>query len=162
VNQAKGALAPSAIAAPPLALTDQSGQAFDLAQLSGEPALVTFAFAHCETMCPTLVRDVLRIRREVRREDIPLVIVTVDPWRDVPARLSSIAAAWNLSSSDRILSGAIDQVNQVLDDWNIARRRDPVTGDVVHALVVVLVNSDSRTARVDASIDGLRSILTGL
>ena len=163
VNQANGALAPSAIAVPPLALTDQSGQSFDLAHLKGAPVLVTFAFAHCETMCPTLVRDVLRIRREVQREDIPLVIVTVDPWRDVPARLSSIAIAWNLSSGDRILSGAIEQVNQVLDDWNIARRRDPVTGDIVHALVVVLVNSDGRTAtRAHASVDGLRTILTGL
>jgi len=163
VNQAKGALAPAAIAAAPLALTDQSGQSFDLAHLSGAPVLVTFAFAHCETMCPTLVRDVLRTRREAQRDDIPLVIVTVDPWRDVPARLSSIATAWSLAPGDRVLSGAIDQVNQVLDDWNIARRRDPVTGDVVHALVVVLVNSDGRTAtRVDANVDGLRTILAGL
>lgn len=161
VNFADGAVAPTAVGVPALALTDQDGQMFDLAKLAGAPVLVTFAFAHCETMCPTLVRDVLRIRTEARRPDIPLVIVTVDPWRDVPARLTSIATAWNLAPVDRILSGAVDQVNQVLDDWGIARRRDPVTGDVVHALAVVLVNGDGRTAtRVDANVEGLRTILT--
>jgi protein SCO1/2 len=163
VNVAKGALAPTMIRVPALALTDQDGQLFDLAKLAGGPVLVTFAFAHCETMCPTLVRDVLRIRTETRRPDIPLVIVTVDPWRDVPARLPGMATAWSLAPGDRILSGAVDQVNQVLDGWGIARRRDPDTGDVVHALAVVLVNSDGRTGtRVDAEVDGLRTILAGL
>lgn len=162
VNVATGALAPTTIRVPALALTDQDGQLFDLAKLAGGPVLVTFAFAHCETMCPTLVRDVLRIRTETRRSDIPLVIVTVDPWRDVPARLPGMATAWSLAPGDRILGGAVDQVNQVLDGWGIARRRDPDTGDVVHALAVVLVNSDGRTGtRVDAEVDGLRTILAG-
>jgi protein SCO1/2 len=163
VNQEDGAFAPSAIAVPPLALTDQTGQPFNLASLAGAPVLVTFAFAHCETMCPTLVQNVLRIRRETGRDDIPLVIVTVDPWRDVPARLASIAAAWSLAPGDRVLSGEIHDVNQMLDGWSIARRRDLATGDVVHAMVAVLVNSDGRTAtRVDVDVEGLRAILAGL
>ena len=44
----------------------------------------------------------------------------------------------------------------------LARRRDADTGDVLHALVVMLVNPDGRTARrMDANWEGLRAILSG-
>jgi cytochrome oxidase Cu insertion factor (SCO1/SenC/PrrC family) len=144
-----------------LMLIDQHGQPFDLRQVSG-PALVTFAFGHCATMCPTLVRDVLRIRKEAGREDVPLVVVTVDPWRDDPSRLASIAKAWQLAPGDRLLSGTVDSVNATLDDWGIARQRDQTTGDVVHAMVTFFVHPGAQTAtRIDGSTDPLRALLGG-
>ena len=149
-----------AVSVPPLALTDQHGLMFDLRGVSEGPVLVSFAFAHCETMCPTAIRDILRIRHETGREDIPLVIVTVDPWRDVPARLPAIAAGWNLAPADRVLSGTIAGVNSTLDAWGVARRRDEQTGDVVHPLVALLVQPGGRSAaRVDGGMEGLRAIL---
>jgi cytochrome oxidase Cu insertion factor (SCO1/SenC/PrrC family) len=148
-----------AIRTPPLALTDQHGELFDLQSLVGRPVIVTFAFAHCETICPTLVRDVLRARRDAGREDIPLVVVTVDPWRDVPSRLPAIAAAWDLASNDRVLSGAIDSVNHALDVWGVGRSRSDTTGDLSHAAVVVLVD---RTARRARRLDGAWERLAGL
>lgn len=148
------------VGVPPLALTDQHGLTFDLRDASEGPVLVSFAFAHCETMCPTAIREILRIRRETGREDIPLVIVTVDPWRDVPGRLPSIAAGWNLAPADRVLSGTIAEVNSTLDAWGVARRRDEQTGDVVHPLLAFLVQRGGQTAgRVDGGMEGLRAIL---
>jgi cytochrome oxidase Cu insertion factor (SCO1/SenC/PrrC family) len=156
------ASSPSTVSVPPLVLTDQHGQVFDLRQAAAGPVLVTFAFAHCETMCPTQIRDLLRIRSEAGRADIPLVVVTVDPWRDVPSRLPTIAAAWNLAPGDHVLSGNVDEVNAALNAWGIARQRDEVTGDVLHALVAVLTHPGARTAtRVDASMEPLRTILGG-
>jgi len=147
---------------PPLTLTDQHGLRFDLAEAGEGPVLVSFAFAHCETMCPTVIREILRLRSETGRARIPLVIVTVDPWRDVPARLASIAAGWNLAPGDRVLSGTIAEVNTALDAWGVARRRDEQTGEVVHPLVAFLVHRGGRAAaRVDGSMEGLRAILTG-
>lgn len=154
--------APSTIDVPDLVLTDQHGQVFNLRQAAAGPVLVTFAFAHCETMCPTQIRDLQRIRSEAGRDDIPLVVVTVDPWRDVPSRLRTIAEAWKLAPADRILSGSVDEVNATLDAWGVARQRDEVTGDVFHALAAVFVHPGSRTAiRVDAFMEPLRTILGG-
>lgn len=136
---------------PPLALVDQHGLPFDLTARAGGPVLVTFAFAHCATVCPTLVSELLRVRRRAARGDIPLVIVTVDPWRDVPARLSTIAARWRLAQGDRVLGGDIPSVTRVLDDWGIGHSRDARTGDVTHAAVVFLVDRGGRRAtRFDA------------
>lgn len=149
---------------PDLRLVDQHGRQFDLRSLTseGKPVLVTFAFAHCETMCPTAIRELLRIRTEAGRNDIPLVIVTVDPWRDVPSRLPAIADAWRLAPNDRVLSGGIDEVSATLDAWAIVRQRDETTGDVVHPVAAVLVYpGGTRGTRFDGSFDGLRAILTG-
>lgn len=149
-----------AMTTPPLALTDQHGALFDLRSLEGRPVVVTFAFAHCETVCPTLVREVKRARQQAQREDIPLVIVTVDPWRDVPSRLSAIASTWDLAPNDRVLSGSIQSVNHVLDRWSVGRSRSETTGNVSHAAVVVLVSGDARRAwRMDGGWDGLAEML---
>jgi len=154
--------APLRVDVPDLRLIDQHGRAFDLRSLAGGPVLVSFAFAHCETMCPTAIRELLRIRAESGRGDIPIVVVTVDPWRDVPSRLASIAEAWKLSPGDRVLTGSVDEVNAVLDAWSIGRTRDQSTGEVVHSVAALLVHTGGTTAtRFDGVFGGLRAILTG-
>jgi cytochrome oxidase Cu insertion factor (SCO1/SenC/PrrC family) len=113
-------------------------------------------------MCPTAIRELLRIRDESERGDVPLVVVTVDPWRDVPSRLTTIAAAWKLARGDRVLSGSVEDVNAALDAWSIARRRDAATGEVVHPLTASLVQTGGITAtRFDGGFERLRAILTG-
>ena len=47
--------------------------------LNRERVLVTFAFGHCGTVCPTLVHDLLAARARGRHLTLPLVIVTLDP-----------------------------------------------------------------------------------
>jgi cytochrome oxidase Cu insertion factor (SCO1/SenC/PrrC family) len=76
-------------AAPALALTDQTGREVTLESYRGRPVLVAFAFAHCQTVCPLVVGDVLAARRQLGT-DPPVLIVTLDPWRDTPSRLASI------------------------------------------------------------------------
>lgn len=145
---------------PALVLTDQHGMEADLAGIAAQgPVLVTFAFAHCADVCPTLVRDVLRARADAARPDIPLLVVTVDPWRDTPGRLAGMASAWGLQNTDLVLGGSIDAVTAALDAWSVGRARDPATGDVSHAAVVVLVARGGRTAvrlaGVPASLEGM-------
>jgi len=126
--------------APPLSLVDQHGRPFSLDALRGRRVMVTFAFAHCQTVCPTLVRDLKAARREARAEDAALVVVTLDPWRDVPARLGAIAEQWQLNADDRVLSGPVDDVLRVLDAWQVAHARDERTGDVSHSSTVMLLD----------------------
>jgi hypothetical protein len=93
---------------------------------------------------------------------VPLIVVTVDPWRDVPSRLPSIAAGWGLAPGDRVLSGSIEDVNAVLDAWGIARRRDAATGDVAHARTAVVIEKGGRAAvRLDGEMESLARLLAG-
>ncbi len=77
--------------APPLALVDQAGREVTLASFRGCPVLVAFAFAHCQTVCPLIVSDVLAARGRFEGNQPAVLLITLDPWRDTPSRLPSIA-----------------------------------------------------------------------
>ncbi len=128
-------------------LVDQNGAPFSLERLGGRPAFVTFAYAHCETVCPLLVRSALAARAELAGErDVAVVALTLDPWRDTPGRLASMAEQWKLSGGDLALSGAVDDVERALDAWQVPRERDARTGDLVHPALVYLVEPDGMVA----------------
>lgn len=138
--------------APTVSLIDQHGAATSLADFRGSRALVTFAFGHCTTMCPAIVSDLKAARRTARREDLPIVVVTLDPWRDTPERLQTIVQHWQLGPQDRVLSGSIPEVERLLDEFGIARRRDLRTGDIIHTSTVMLLDEKGSIAwRVDGA-----------
>jgi cytochrome oxidase Cu insertion factor (SCO1/SenC/PrrC family) len=130
--------------APPLGLVDQHGQAFSLDALRGRRVMVTFAYAHCQTICPTIVKDLKSARRDARADDAALVVVTLDPWRDTPSRLRTIAAQWQLSPEDRVLSGPVTDVLRVLEAWKVSHARDEQTGEVTHTSAAALLGRDGR------------------
>ncbi len=135
-----------------LRLVDQSGETFDLARYMdrGKPVLVTFAFAHCETVCPVLVQDVLDAQRiadqDPDTERPAVVVVTVDPWRDRPARLPHVAMQWGLESDAHVLSGSIDDVLETLRAWEVNISRDELTGEITHPALVYVIDRLGRVA----------------
>lgn len=130
--------------APPLNLVDQRGSTVTLAGLRGRPALVTFAYAHCETVCPVVVAEVVRARDRTPDQRPAIVVVTLDPWRDTPSRLSAMADLWGLSGDAAVLSGPVPDVEAVLDRWNVPRTRDPHTGEVTHPNLVYVLDGTGR------------------
>ena len=126
-------------------LVDQRGRPFTLASLGGRPAIVTFAFAHCEAICPLLVQGARSARDELRGErPMALVVITLDPWRDTPATLPRLTGRWGLEEADFLLGGSVEAVESALDAWNVARERDARTGDVSHPALAFLVAGDGR------------------
>jgi cytochrome oxidase Cu insertion factor (SCO1/SenC/PrrC family) len=146
--------------APPLVLTDQHGAVTDLADLRGRWIMVTFAFGHCEDICPVIVQHARRAREDEGAAHVPLFVVTLDPWRDTPDRLPSIAAAWELAGDDRVLGGSVAEVTAALDGWRVARQRDTATGDVLHGSTIVLVDPAGREAwRIEGAPQRAREAL---
>ena len=128
-------------------LVDQSGQPFLRESLGGRRALVTFAFAHCTAVCPLLVQGTLEAREELRGEvDLAVVALTLDPWRDTPARLPDMAARWGLQEGDFVVGGGVAAVEAALDAWGVPRERDERTGEVSHPSLTFLVEGDGTVA----------------
>lgn len=72
-------------------LQDQHGQPFSLTQLQGRWSLVFFGYASCPDICPTtlaLLQQVQAQLQESVRDQVQVVMVTVDPARDTVATLS--------------------------------------------------------------------------
>jgi len=127
-------------------LVDQNGQPFQLSSLEGRAALITFAFGHCGTMCPVVVHQTRQARLE-NDPELAIVVFTLDPWRDTPSRLPALVDQYALDAgSDFVVSGSVDDVNAVLDAWNMPRERDERSGDITHPGLVYLVDGDGTVA----------------
>lgn len=137
--------------APALGLVDQHGTPAVIESFRGRIVLVAFAYAHCTTVCPVIVRDLLEARRQLGEGAPPLLIVTLDPWRDPPSRLPAIARQWQLDSGSRVLSGTVDDVEVVLSAWQVPRTRNPATGELIHPALVYVVNP---LGRITHLLDG--------
>lgn len=120
-------------------LVDQRGQRVSFSELG--TVVLTFAFGHCSTVCPAIVHDVLAARGQRSGSPLPIVVVTLDPWRDTPEHLHKIATAWGLGGTDRVLSGTVEEVNALLDALDVQRRRDTRTGDVEHVSAIMTTDA---------------------
>jgi len=137
---------------PALALVDQSGDTVTLDAFRGRAVLVTFAFAHCETVCPLVVHAALSVRDKLAStnpERTPAVlVVTLDPWRDTPSRLPAIATQWGMTGDAHVLSGPPEEVERALNAWRIPRVRNEKTGDISHPTMVYVIAPNGRIAYV--------------
>ncbi len=130
---------------PAFKLVDQHGATFENAGLTGGPTVLTFVFAHCQTVCPALVRTLTTASRDLGG-DARVVLVTLDPWRDTPATLAGAMAGWPLPAETRFLSGDPAAVSRLLDELQVARARDLQNGDVSHVPLVMLVDARGQVA----------------
>lgn len=127
-------------------LVDQTGTHFGSDRLDGRPALVTFAFGHCATLCPAVVHQARATRLELGPE-WRIVVFSLDPWRDTPSRLSALVDQFELDgTADFVVSGDVEAVNDHLDAWGIPRVRDESTGDITHPGIVYLVDRSGAIA----------------
>ena len=135
-------------AAPALRLVDQNGEAFDLAAVRGRPVFLTFAYGHCVTVCPQLVKAMRTAREHYPGPPPAAVVVTLDPWRDRPGSLPSLARAWNLErrSGGYMLSGEIDDVVAAANAYDVGFVRDAQSGQIDHAGLVFVLDAEGRMA----------------
>jgi protein SCO1 len=152
--------------APPLRLSAHDGTEVDLAELRGTPVLVTFAYAHCSTICPLVVKHALDAQAALRGGPYApaVIILTLDPWRDTPSRLPAMARGWGLPERDAwILGGSVEAVEAALDAWDVPRTRSMTTGEVTHPSLTYIVDREGRLAYASTGgTDALISLLRRL
>jgi protein SCO1/2 len=105
--------------APPLALTDQHGQPFDLSAAKGDAVLLFFGYTSCPDVCPTTLSDFSAIKADLGEdaERVRFVFVTVDPERDTPARVGEYLAAFDPAFVG--LTGTPDQITQAKAGYGV-------------------------------------------
>lgn len=136
----------TALEIPAFRLVDQSGVVFDDARLRGRPTVLSFVFAHCQTVCPVLVRSLSTAARELGPDAAGMALVTMDPWRDTPGALPALAERFALPAGAHLVSGDPGDVCRLLDTLQVARERDLRSGDVSHAPLVMILDADGRIA----------------
>lgn len=132
-------------AAPALTLVDQHGERISLGSFRGRPVVLTFVFAHCQSLCPLLVEAIKQAHPGAAPSEV--LLVTLDPWRDTPNVLPAIARQWEVPRHFHVLSSRrVDDVLEVINAYQVPFERNEKSGDIVHPGLVFLIDSEGRLA----------------
>jgi protein SCO1/2 len=129
------------------AFTDQRSRPFTRASLEGHWTLLFTSFTHCPDVCPTTLALMAGLRREVARDDLQFLFVSVDPERDTPE-----AIARYLAHFDPALVGATGsrgEMERFTAGLGLAQVRNPGVGNeytVDHSTALVLIDPRARLA----------------
>jgi len=131
-----------------LGLVNQYGETIELADLQARETIVTFAYAHCETICPMIVQTARKAAAYLDRRPVNLVMITLDPWRDTPSKLPRLMERWALDQFEHahLLSGDVDAVQAVLEGYNIPTQRDSQNGEIAHPAIAYVLDREGRIA----------------
>jgi protein SCO1 len=135
---------------PPFELIGQDGGPFGSKDLAGRVWVASFIFTQCETVCPTITRQMARIQGRTRNLEpaFHLVSITVDPEFDDPARLAAYARAHRASPRMwTFLTGSVGAVREtVVRGLRVSIESHPERphGGSSHGTNLVLVDGEGR------------------
>lgn len=110
-----------------LALTDQNGQPFTLADHRGKVILLYFGYTYCPDYCPTTLADFQQVRANLGEQasEVEVVFVSVDPARDTPARMKEYLAFFDPTFIG--VTGTQEELKPIERDYFVQVSMDPAT-----------------------------------
>lgn len=143
-------------------LIDSNNSTFNSSILEGQVIIVNFFLTNCHNACPTITSDLENINQYFsphHAENLTIISITVDPWRDSPSDLRDYMNYFNVSwphlTTDEFIDGDFSEVEQIWSDFgitvvltesenstSIAGRGHTVYYDVEHTNGIVIIGRD--------------------
>jgi protein SCO1/2 len=119
--------------APDFSLVSSSGHELKISQYRGKVVLLAFGFTSCTEVCPTTLNTFAVARRKLRSAaaDVQVVYITVDPQRDVPARLAKYLGSFDPTFVGG--TGTEDQLAAVRKNYGISAEKKTIGNDYTYA-----------------------------
>jgi len=147
VGAAVAALPSNSVYQLPIALTDQTGRDFRLADRRGRPMLVSMFYSNCQFVCPMLI-DTLRDTESKldagERDHLGVLMVSIDPAHDTVAVLKQKAderaiatPRWAMARTD---PASVRKLAAVLG----IQYRALANGEFNHTTALILLDADGR------------------
>lgn len=140
----------TALPAPELSLENQDGKRVRLTDLRGKVVILTGVYATCGHTCPLIMAQLQRSLDALpptERRDVRAVLVTLNPEHDDRVVLADLAERHGVRAPEyQFLTGQVDEVNRVLDQLQIARKRDPHSGVIDHANLFIVLDRSGKVA----------------
>ncbi|MEV4421631.1 SCO family protein [Patulibacter sp. NPDC049589] len=127
------------VASPDFRLKDQDGRVVSLASLRGRPAIVTFMYSTCEDTCPATALQIASSLDELG-EDVPTVIVSVDPKNDTPGNAQRFLNKMRLRGRAHFVLGTQAQLEPIWNAYAIL----PQGQGFEHSAVVLVLDAEGR------------------
>ena len=145
----------------PFQLIDQNGKPFSDADLKGKWHLIFFGYTHCPDACPTALNEMSLAldRLGMKRDEVGVVFITVDPERDTPDALKSYVQSFD--APIMALTGSPEAVAQAAKAYRVFYAKHPRADgdyDMDHSAVIYVMNPEGRftaTFTPDSSADAI-------
>ena len=142
-------------------LIDQNGKPFSDANLKGKWHLIFFGYTHCPDACPTALNEMSLAldRLGIKRDEVGVVFITVDPERDTPDVLKSYVQSFDAPIV--ALTGSPEAVAQAAKAYRVFYAKHPRADgdyDMDHSAVIYVMNPAGRftaTFTPDSSADAI-------
>ena len=137
----------------PLKLTDQHARTWDWRTRRGKPQVVAMFYSSCRYICPLIIESGKAVDRALtpaQRSGLGMVYISMDPERDTPAALATLAKERKVSDKRWALASPkpsdVRSVAGVLD----IRYRQLSDGEFNHTSALILLDAEGRIlARTD-------------
>ena len=149
-------------------LIDQNGKPFSDANLKGKWHLIFFGYTHCPDACPTALNEMSLAldRLGIKRDEVGVVFITVDPERDTPDVLKSYVQSFDAPIV--ALTGSPEAVAQAAKAYRVFYAKHPRADgdyDMDHSAVIYVMNPEGRftaTFTPDSTADAIAQRLQKL
>lgn len=128
----------------PFSLIDHNSKAFTKDNLENKISLVFFGFTHCPDICPSTLADLARVMAvtdEETREQLQIILVSLDPARDTPEILKPYVEYFNPNFIG--VTGNFLALSSLANSVNVAFQK-VITDDsyvIDHSANIVVFNS---------------------
>jgi protein SCO1/2 len=119
--------------APDFSLASSTGHELKISDYRGKVVLLAFGFTSCTEVCPTTLNTFAVARRKLQSAaaDVQVVYITVDPQRDVPARLAKYLGSFDPTFVGG--TGTQEQLATVRRNYGISAEKKSIGNDYTYA-----------------------------
>ncbi len=133
-------------AAPDFSLQGSTGHELKMSQYRGKVVLLAFGFSSCTAVCPITLNTFAVARRKLgpAAADVQVIYITVDPERDVPARLAKYLGSFDATFVGG--TGTAGELSAVRKDYGISAEKKVIDADYtyVHSSFAYLIDRSGR------------------
>jgi len=164
-------------------LLDSNNQSFNSSIVEGRVVIINFFLTNCHNACPIITSDLKLVEDYLypeHEDNLTILSITVDPWRDGPEDLVDYMNYFNVSwthlTTYEFIDGDFSRVEQIWSDFgitvvltesenstSIAGRGHTVYYDVEHTNGIVIIGKDGlqkvRWTEDNWDLDGVKSDL---
>lgn len=128
-------------------LVNQDGKAIDLDVYRGKKVLVTMFYGSCPATCPLIIDTLRAIEKKVddaQRQDLRVLLVSIDPERDTPASLRQLADSRRIDTGRWTLAHAdANAVRRIAAALNVQYKKLP-DGEFSHSTVISTLDGNGK------------------
>lgn len=136
-------------------LLNQDGKAIDLDVYRGKPVLVTMFYGSCPATCPLIIDTLRAVERkldEAQRQQLRVLLVSLDAVHDTPAALRQVADSRRIDTSRWTLVHAdAAAVRRIAAALNVQYRQLP-DGQFSHSTIISVLDEHGKILEQSAEL----------